>query len=74
MASHRFQVGDRVRIVRPSGRNVVEAFPVEHAPVVDITPWSIERLGLADEMGSRYFVRSEFGVSRVVHEDEIEKR
>ncbi len=73
MAQYRFHIGDRVRIVRPKTRNAAKTFVAKHAPVTDISPWTIERLWPADDIGPRYCVRAGYGISRVVHEDEIEK-
>ena len=39
MTPHHFQIGDRVRIVRPRARNIAEVFLVKHAPALsEISP------------------------------------
>jgi len=76
MASHRFKVGDKVRMVRLSSANTVEAF-LNMVTLTDVArpqdTWEIIRLLPADRSGFQYHVRGEqTGPERLVREEELQ--
>jgi hypothetical protein len=60
MTSHKFKLGDRVRLVKLASTNAVEAF-LNMVTTVDVTQpqeiWEVTRLLPADVSGFQYHVR-----------------
>jgi hypothetical protein len=76
MLSHRFRVGDKVRVTRSLSTNEAEAFldrMAIHQAVTPKEPWVITRVLPADSDGFRYQLRSDFnGPDRVAREQQLE--
>ncbi len=76
MTSHKFKVGDRVRLVKLASTNTVEAF-LNMVTTVDSTRpddvWEITRLLPADQAGFQYHVRGTHnGPARLVREEQLQ--
>ena len=73
MTGRRFKVGDQVRITGPANNNPAQPFldVVRTAETEHPDTWEVIRLRPADEAGVQYQVRSDNGLERVVHEDEL---
>jgi hypothetical protein len=75
MTSHKFKLGDRVRLVKLASTNAVEAF-LNMVTTVDVTQpqeiWEVTRLLPADVSGFQYHVRgSREGTERLVREEQL---
>ncbi|MBJ6123956.1 hypothetical protein [Microvirga splendida] len=76
MTSHKFRIGDRVRLVRQASTNTVEAF-LNMVTTIDTTRpediWEVTRLLPADQAGFQYHVRgSHDGAARLVREEQLQ--
>ncbi len=76
MSSHKFKVGDRVRLVKLASTNTVEAF-LNMVTTIDTTQpqevWEVTRLLPADQAGFQYHVRSaHHGPARLVREEQLQ--
>jgi hypothetical protein len=75
MASHKFKVGDQVRLVKPASANTVEAF-LNMVTTIDVTrpedTWEITRLLPADSNGFQYHIKgNQKGPERLVREEQL---
>jgi hypothetical protein len=76
MTSHKFKVGDQVRLVKLASTNTVEAF----LNMVTTTGtqrgndvWEVTRLLPADQAGYQYHVRGTHdGAARLVREEQLQ--
>ncbi len=76
MTSHKFQIGDRVRLVKLASTNTVEAF-LNMVTTIDTTQpqevWEVTRLLPADQAGFQYHVRGvHHGPARLVREEQLQ--
>jgi hypothetical protein len=76
MSSHKFKVGDRVRLVKLASTNTVEAF-LNMVTTIDTTQphevWEVTRLLPADQAGFQYHVRgADHGSARLVREEQLQ--
>ena len=76
MSSHKFKVGDRVRLVKFTSTNTVEAF-LNTVTTIDTTQpqevWEVTRLLPADQSGFQYHVRGiHDGPARLVREEQLQ--
>jgi len=76
MSSHKFKLGDRVRLVKLSSSNNVEAF-LNMVAAIDPTHtqdvWEVTRLLPADSNGFQYHIRNNLeGPDRLVREEELQ--
>ena len=76
MKSHKFKVGDRVRLVKLASTNTVEAF-LNMVTTIDTTQpddvWEVTRLLPADHAGFQYHVRGTHnGPARLVREEQLQ--
>ena len=74
--SHKFKVGDRVRLVKLVSTNTVEAF-LNMVTTVDITQpedtWEVTRLLPADSSGFQYHIKGrQEGRERLVREEQLQ--
>jgi len=74
--SHKFRVGDRVRLVKLVSTNTVEAF-LNMVTTIDVTKpdeiWEVTRLLPADHAGFQYHIRgSQKGTDRLVREEQLQ--
>ena len=75
MASHKFKIGDQVRLVKLTSANTVEAF-LNMVTTIDVTrpedTWEITRLLPADSNGFQYHIKgSQKGPERLVREEQL---
>jgi hypothetical protein len=75
MASHKFKVGDQVRLVKLTSANTVEAF-LNMVTTIDVTrpedTWEITRLLPADSNGFQYHIKgNQKGPERLVREEQL---
>jgi hypothetical protein len=75
MASHKFKVGDQVRLVKLASANTVEAF-LNMVTTIDVTrpenTWEITRLLPADSNGFQYHIKgNQKGPERLVREEQL---
>ena len=75
MASHKFKVGDQVRLVKLTSANTVEAF-LNMVTTIDVTrpedTWEITRLLPADSTGFQYHIKgNQKGPERLVREEQL---
>lgn len=76
MASHRFKLGDQVRLVKLASTNTVEAF-LNMVTTIDVTQpqetWQITRLLPADSNGCQYHIKgNREGPERLVREEQLQ--
>jgi hypothetical protein len=76
MTSHKFKIGDQVRLVKLASTNTVEAF-LNLVTTIDTTRpediWEVTRLLPADLAGFQYHVRgSHDGPARLVREEQLQ--
>jgi len=76
MTSHKFKIGDRVRLVKLASTNTVEAF-LNMVTTADTTRpddiWEVTRLLPADQSGFQYHVRGAHnGPARLVREEQLQ--
>jgi len=76
MASHKFKVGDQVRLVKLASTNTVEAF-LNLVTTLDVTRsqdiWEITRLLPADRNGFQYHIKgAQAGPERLVREEQLQ--
>ena len=76
MTSHKFKLGDRVRLVKLASTNPVEAF-LNMVGATDVTKiddtWEITRLLPSDGSGFQYHVRgTQEGPDRLVREEQLQ--
>ena len=76
MASHKFKVGDQVRLVKLASTNTVEAF-LNLVTAIDITRsqdvWKITRVLPADRNGFQYHIKGDReGPERLVREEQLQ--
>ncbi|EIM24954.1 hypothetical protein [Microvirga lotononidis] len=76
MASHRFKVGDQVRLVKLASTNTVEAF-LNMVTAIDVTRsqdvWEVTRLLPADRNGFQYHIKGDReGPARLVREEQLQ--
>ncbi|WP_201829830.1 hypothetical protein [Microvirga zambiensis] len=76
MTSHKFKVGDQVRLVRLASTNTVEAF-LNMVSATDPTKldetWEITRLLPEDSSGFQYHIRgAQAGPGRLVREEQLQ--
>ena len=76
MTSHKFKVGDRVRLVKLASTNTVEAF-LNMVMTIDTTSpddvWEVTRVLPADQAGFQYHVRgTHSGPARLVREEQLQ--
>ncbi len=76
MASHRFKVGDQVRMVKFASTNTVEAFLNMVATIDVVQPqdtWEVIRLLPADSNGFQYHIKgNQQGPERLVREEQLQ--
>jgi hypothetical protein len=75
MASHKFKLGDQVRLVKLTSSNTVEAF-LNMVTTIDVTrpedTWEVTRLLPADSNGFQYHINgSQAGPERLVREEQL---
>ena len=75
MTSHKFKLGDRVRLVKRASTNTVEAF-LNMVTTIDATQpqdiWEVTRLLPANVSGFQYHIRgSREGPERLVYETQL---
>jgi hypothetical protein len=75
MASHKFKLGDQVRLVKLTSSNTVEAF-LNMVTTIDVTrpedTWEVTRLLPADSNGFQYHIKgSQEGPERLVREEQL---
>jgi len=76
MTSHKFRVGDQVRLVKLASANTVEAF-LNMVTTIDATQpedtWEVTRLLPADSNGFQYHIKgSQEGPARLVREEQLQ--
>lgn len=76
MASHRFKLGDQVRLVKLASTNTVEAF-LNMVTTIDVTQpqetWQVTRLLPADSNGFQYHIKgNREGPERLVREEQLQ--
>ncbi len=76
MTSHKFKIGDQVRLVKLASTNTVEAF-LNMVTAIDVTRsedvWEITRLLPADGNGFQYHIRGRHaGPDRLVREEQLQ--
>jgi len=74
--SHKFKVGDRVRLVKLVSTNTVEAF-LNMVTTIDVAQpeeiWEVTRLLPADHTGFQYHIRGhQKGPERLVREEQLQ--
>jgi hypothetical protein len=74
--SHKFKVGDRVRLVKLASTNTVEAF-LNMVTTIDVTQpedtWEVTRLLPADNCGFQYHIKGhQVGPERLVREEQLQ--
>ena len=77
MASHKFKLGDQVRLVKLASANTVEAF-LSMVTTIDVTrpedTWEVTRLLPADSNGFQYHIKGgQEGPERLVREEQIHR-
>ena len=75
MASHKFKLGDQVRLVKLASANTVEAF-LNMVTTIDVTrpedTWEVTRLLPADSNGFQYHIKgSQEGPERLEREEQL---
>jgi hypothetical protein len=76
MASHKFKIGDQVRLVKLASTNTIEAF-LNMVTTIDVTQpqdtWEVTRLLPADSNGFQYHIRGSLkGPERLVREEQLQ--
>jgi hypothetical protein len=76
MTSHKFKIGDHVRLVKLASANTVEAF-LDMVTTVDATQpedvWEVTRLLPADSNGFQYHIKgTQSGPERLVREEQLQ--
>jgi hypothetical protein len=76
MASHKFKIGDQVRLVKLASTNTVEAF-LNMVTTIDVVQpqetWEVTRLLPSDSNGFQYHIKgNQMGPERLVREEQLQ--